>query len=50
MTAGRSLGAVTTSSSAHLLVVGLVLGKDLLSHFFLSLVDVGVEFVSVLTD
>jgi len=48
--AGSCLGAGATSGSAHLLVVGLVLGEDLLSHFLLSLVDVGVEFVSVLTD
>ena len=27
-----------------------MLGEDLLSHFLLSLVDVGVKFVSVLTD
>lgn len=49
MTAGR-LGACTSTCSAHLLVVGLVLSEDLLSHFLLSLVDVGVELVSVLTD
>jgi len=48
LTAGASTCAA--SSSAHLLVVGLVLGENLLSHFLLSLVDVGVEFVSVLSD
>jgi hypothetical protein len=49
-TTGCGLRGSTTSSSAHLLVVGLVLGEYLLSHFLLSLVDVGVELVSVLTD
>jgi len=39
--AGASTGATcATSRSAHLLIVGLMLGQDLLSHLLLSLVDV----------
>lgn len=34
--------------TAHLLIVGLMLRQDLLSHFFLSLMDVGVKLVAVL--
>ena len=42
--------ACAPSGSAHLLVVGLVLSQDLLTHLLLSLVDVRIQLVSVLTD
>jgi len=44
-TLGRS-----SSTSAHLLVICLVLGKNLLSHLLLTLMDIRVKLVSVLTD
>ena len=48
MTARRLRGP--SSRPTHLLVVGLVLCQDLFPHFLLSLVDVRVKFVSVLSD
>ena len=36
--------------SAHLLVVGLVLGEDLLPHFLLPLVDIRVKLVPVFSN
>ena len=50
VTARGLRGATTSSGPAHLLVVCLMLGQDLLSHLLLSLVDVRVEFVSVLSN
>ena len=50
VTARGLRGATTTSGPAHLLVVRLMLGQDLLSHFLLSFVDIGIELVPVLSN
>ena len=50
VTARGLRGATTSSRPTHLLVVCLMLGQDLLSHLLLSLVDIRVEFVSVLSN
>jgi len=46
--AAAAAATVPATLSTHLLVVGLMLSQYLLPHFFLSFVDVGIEFVTVL--
>jgi hypothetical protein len=48
--ATASTTTLVASSATHLLVVSLVLSQYLLSQLLLSLVDIRVELVSVLTD
>ena len=46
----RCLRGAAPCGSSHLLVVSLVLCQDLFPHFLLSLVDVRIELVPVLSD
>lgn len=47
MLAAAAAATVPATLSTHLLVVGLMLRQYLLPHFFLSFVDIRVEFVTV---
>ncbi len=48
--AGRRLLRSSLAAPAHLLVVGLVLGQNLLSEFLLTLVDIRIKLVTVFPD
>ena len=40
----------SSGTFAHLLIIGLVLGKNFLSHFFLLFMDIWIKFVPVLSN
>ena len=46
--AATAAAVASTTLSAHLLVVCLVLRQDLLPHFLLSLMDIRIELIAVL--